>query len=865
MRKNTFLRLLSSCKNLSSLLKVHARLIVAGLGPVASATTHLINSYSSLQRCDLARSVLDSAPTPTTVSWNSMIRAYSRSNRHQEALKMYRSMVDRGLEPDGYTFTFVLKACTGAQDLQEGALIRREVCRRGLERDVFICTGLIDMYCKAGDLESAREIFDKLPVRDVVAWNSMMAGLSHSSDPLEALALFKRMQWTGVVPHSVSLLNLFPAVSRLADVDSCRCMHAYGIRMDFGSEVSNALIDTYSKCGDVESARLVFDLIHTRDDVSWSTMMAGYAHNGCFTEVLGLYDGMKEMDLQMNKVSVISALLAAGEIRDLEKGKEIHQCAKKRAIDMDVLVATPIITMYAKCGELEKAEKLLKGLPERDLVASSALIAVLVQSGHPEKALSVLKDMENENIKPNDVTLITILPVCTGLSSLRLGKSIHCYAIKADVGSGFSMGTALVSMYAKCGHFSYAHVIFDTMQYKDVVTWNALINGYSQNGELDRAIEMYQKLQFSGLHPDAGTMVGLIPACALLNDLKQGTSVHALSIKNGFDSDRHVNCALIDMYCKCSNLPSALSLFNRLDFIRDKVSWNIMIAAFTRNGDANKALSAFCQMRLEHHQPNLVTYVSILPAAAYLAALREGMSYHSCIVKMGFLSYVAVGNSLVDMYAKCGKIDLSKRCFDEMENKDTVSWNSMLAGYAVHGQGDHAVALFLLMQKNHIEVDYVSYVNVLSACRHAGLIEEGKKIFHTMQEECRIQPDVEHYACMVDLLGRAGLFDETLCLLEKMPMEPDAGVWGALLGASMMHSNVELGEVALKHLTEIEPENPTNFVVLSNMYAQSSRWADAGKRRLNLKDTGMKKTPGCSWFEVKDRTHAFLMGDSNQP
>ncbi|KAF8043646.1 hypothetical protein BT93_A1842 [Corymbia citriodora subsp. variegata] len=364
MRKNAYIRLLSPCKNLSSLLKVHARIIIAGLGQDASTTTHLINSYSSLQRCDLARSVLDSVPTPTVVSWNSMIRAYSRSNRHQEALKMYRSMVDRGLEPDRYTFTFVLKGCASALDLQEGALIRREVCRRGLETDVFICTALIDMYCKAGDLESAREIFDKMPVRDIVAWNSMIAGLSHSSDPLEALSLFKKMQLTGAVPQSISLLNLFPAVSRLAAIDLCRRMHAYGIRMDFGLEVSNALIDTYAKCGDVESAHLVFDLIHTRDDVSWSTMMAGYAHNGCFSEVLDLYDKMKEIDLQMNKVSIISALLAAGDIRDLEKGKQIHHFAKKQAVDMDVLVATPIMTMYAKCGELEKAEKLLRGSQE---------------------------------------------------------------------------------------------------------------------------------------------------------------------------------------------------------------------------------------------------------------------------------------------------------------------------------------------------------------------------------------------------------------------------------------------------------------------------------------------------------------------
>ncbi|PSS33289.1 Pentatricopeptide repeat-containing protein [Actinidia chinensis var. chinensis] len=861
-----YLSLLSSCKHLNSVLQIHGRLIISGLKPNNTTNTHLINSYSLFQKCDLARSVFDSTPNPDVILWNSMIRAYTRSNQHYKSLEIYHCMLEKSFEPDKYTFTFALKACTAILDLKEGFLIHRGIVEKGLECDVFIGTGLVDMYCKMGDLNLAREVFDKMPSKDVVAWNAMIGGLSQSPDPSEAFGLFWNMQMNGgVKPNSVSLLNLFPAVSKLLDIKSCKALHGYVIGRVFPQAVLNGLIDMYSKCGRDDVAHLVFDRMWGQDDVSWGTMMAGYAHNGSFCQVLELFDHMKRENLKINKVSVVSALLAAAETRDLQKGKEIHNCAIEQSLDSNILVATPLMTMYAKCGELEKAKELFTGLQGRDVVAWSAAIAVFAQSGYPGEALALFRDMLKNNLKPNRVTLVSALPACGELLSARVGKSLHCYAVKSEIDSDISTGTALVSMYAKCQLFTHAMTVFKRLPQKDVVTWNALITGYAQIGEPTRAMEMYYQLRLSGVHADSGTMVGVVPACGLLGDLDQGNCIHGLIKKCGFDTDCHVKNALIDMNAKCGNLLAAESLFNEAEFARDEVSWNTMIGGYVQNGYAKEAIVAFHQMKLEALQPNLVTIVSVLPAAAYLAAIKEGMCFHAYVIQMGFQSNTVVGNSLIDMYAKCGRLDFSEKVFNNMENKDDISWNSMLAGYAVHGQGDRAIACFSRMQESDVGVDSISFLTVLSACRHAGLIEEGRKIFYLMQKKHNLDPDLEHYACMVDLLGRAGLFDEATDLIRTMPVEPDAGVWGALLGACRMHSNVKLGELALDHLVKLEPRNPAHHVVLSSIYSQSGRWSDAKHMRLKVSEAGLKKTPGCSWVDIRNGVHAFRVGDESHP
>ncbi|KAL2896961.1 hypothetical protein RDABS01_038745 [Bienertia sinuspersici] len=844
-----YVNLLSSCRNLKSLFSIHGRLVVLGMtqsynNPIL---IHLISSYSSFQKCHFSRLIFDSVTNPGVILYNSMIRAYSRLDQYDEALQLYHKMLDKELEPDKYTYTFVLKACAGKLDFEEGIKIHNDVIRRQLELDVYISTGLVDMYCKMGQLDLALKVFDKMPKTDVVSWNAIIAGLSKDGDPSVALDFVQTMQLVGIVPNSVTLLNLFPTLCKLENVSLCRSVHGFVIRRDFRLKVYNGLIDTYSKCGVVEDARIIFDQLYDRDHVSWGTMMAGYAHNGYFWEVLELFDEMKSKSALMNTISVISSCLAASELRDLEEGRKIHNLALQYSMDSDNVVATSLMTMYVKCGELETANQLFRALKEKDYVAWSALIAALVQSGFPVRAMFLFREMVHEKLKPSSVTLLSTFPACAELLSSKPGKSIHCYCLKAGMDTEVAVGNSIVSMYAKRELFAQALSSFDRMPCKNVVSFNSLISGFAQSGNTCQVKKMFQKLLSSGLKPDSETMVGVIPACALSQDLEHGTCVHGFTIKVGSVSDCHVKNALIDMYAKCCRLSSAETLFYETDFIKDEVSWNVIIAGYVHSRRSKEALFAFYRMKSEGLRPSAVSMVSVLPAAADLTTLVEGMALHACVVRMGFQSNAHISNSLIDMYSKCGHFDCSEKLFDEMKDKDTVTWNTMMAGYAVHGHATRAIELFSQMQSENVMLDSVTFLSVLSACRHGGLVEEAKGIFNSMHDKFHHEPKLEHYACMVDLLGRGGLFNEIMSLVNKMPLEPDAALWGALLGACRMHSNSELAEVALNKLVKLEPGNSAHYIGLSNIYAQTGRWVEAKNMRLKQTDAGLKKIPGCSW------------------
>ncbi|XP_011624817.1 pentatricopeptide repeat-containing protein At2g39620 [Amborella trichopoda] len=849
-----YTNLLSSCKNLSSLKQIHGRLIALGLESDHSLEAKLLNLYSVYHGSVGGRLIFDFSKTPTVILWNSMIKVYNKSNLYREALVLYTDMLKQAIEPDNYTFPFVLKACTGSLCLEMGFSLHGEVVKRGFGLDGYICTGLIDMYCKFGYTEFAREVFNKMSERDVVAWNAMISGYSQVGDPKEALKVFREMQMVGIEANSVSLLNLFPSVCWLSSLVLCKCLHCFAIKREFELSVFNGLIDLYAKCGNVEASRRIFDRLLKRDDVSWGSLISAYSQNGYSVEALEIFGVLKRDKVRLNQVQIVGALLAATDLRDIEKGKEIHDYLIQRGTSLDIEVSTTLITMYAKCGNLNLAKELFNGIENGDLVAWSAMISALAHGEHPNEALQFFREMQNVNLKPNRVTIVSVLPSCAEISALKLGKSIHGYVMKVDMGMGLdvSIGTALVAMYVKCGCFSHAKLWFHEMPCKDVVTWNAMVNGYAQMGHAHKAMETFRHMQSVGLKLDSSTLVGLLPSCALLKAINNGNCIHGHAIKLGFESDLHVMNATIDMYAKCGCIGHAEKLFET-EFVKDEISWNTMIAGYAQNGRPKDAVSIFCWMReKEELQPNLVSIVNIIPAYAQLAALNEGKTIHSYIVKTGFFSSIIVINSLIDMYSKCGHLGMAREIFDLMPHRDMVSWNAMLSGYAIHGHGQDAIFLFSQMRENSVLFDDLSLLSVLSACRHEGLVDEGLRIFESMRYENYIEPNMEHHACMVDLLGRAGKIEEAWAFIQRMPMKPDAGVWGALLGACRIHLNVELGERALSHLVDLEPENPAHYVVLSNIHASLGRWDDAHKMRMVMHSKRLKKIPGCSWIGGED-------------
>eukprot|EP01018_Ginkgo_biloba_P011244 Gb_34298 [translate_table: standard] len=620
----------------------------------------------------------------------------------------------------------------------------------------------------------------------------------------------------------------------------------------------------YAICGSMAHARLVFDKISERNSFLWNMMIRGYACNGLCEETLSLYHQMQREGVQPDNFTFPFVLKACAALSALQEGKEIHDDIVRAGFESDVFVGNSLVAMYAKCGSIDLARHLFDKMPKRSVVSWNAMIAGYAQNGHANEALSLFHQMKLADVIPDKATIVSVLPACAELGDLQNGKDVHAYVIRNKFESDISVGNSLVAMYAKCGSADFARQMFDKISNKDVVSWTTMIAGYTQNGQASEALALYHQMQLAGIKPNSLTMVGVLPACANLAALHQGKWIHAYIIRNGFESDVIAGTALIDMYTKCGNMESAYQLFDNMS-ARNVVSWNAMIVGYTQNAQANEALTLFHQMQLEGIRPDRATMVSVLPACAHLAALQQGKWIHGYIIRSGFEPDVCVGTALIDMYAKCGSIEIACQIFEKMSQRDVVSWSAMIAGYGMHGQGKDALALFSQMQETGMKPNPITLTSVLYACSHAGLVDEGWKYFNCMSRDFCITPGMDHYACMVDLLGRAGRLDEAQDFIKKMPIEANAEVWGPLLGACRIHCNIELGESVAEHLFNMEPKNAGNYVLLSNIYAAASKWDGVTKVRTMMKERGVTKTPGCSLIEVNNRIHAFIAADRSHP
>lgn len=385
-----------------------------------------------------------------------------------------------------------------------------------------------------------------------------------------------------------------------------------------------------------------------------------------------------------------------------------------------------------------------------------------------------------------------------------------------------------------------------------------------ERGFYEQSLSLYSQMQREGVLPDKFTFPFVLKACAGLADLQQGKGIHHDIIKRGVETNVYVDCALMDMYCKGRSVDNARRVFNKMSE-QNVVSWTAMIAGYVQNGYANEALEAFCQMQVAGVKPNLVTLTSVLPVCDQLAALRLGEQFHNHIIKNEFQSDAFVASALIDMYTKCGSVEDAWQVFDKISKRDVALWNSMIVGYGMHGYGKEALGLFDRMQLEGVKPDHVTFIHILSSCSHSGLLDEGLQCFDCMSRYYHISPKVHHYACVVDLLGRKGCLVEAYDFIMNMPLQPDGVVWGALLTACRIHHNVEIGELAAERLFVLEPDNCGNYVIMSNIYADAGRWDDVKNVRMMMKHRGFKKRPGCSWIEVNNTAHAFLVGDTTHP
>ncbi|XP_057835660.2 pentatricopeptide repeat-containing protein At1g11290, chloroplastic [Cryptomeria japonica] len=684
--------------------------------------------------------------------------------------------------------------------------------------------------------------------------------LFYIKQPLRDKIPFKKTQFhTNVSAYPYSLI-----LENCKNIQTLKKTHTHVITTGLSNNniLAAKILALYAMLGNLDDANKIRE--HNSNAFLWNALIGVYARNECCHEALELYTKMRVFGIESDNFTYPLVLKACAGILGLKEGREIHCDIVKKGFELDVFVGVGIIDMYGKCGIFEDARQMFDKMSERDVVAWNAMISGCAQNGCSNEAFELFKEMQLADLRPNSSTLVGVLGVCDIVGGLERGQQIHGYVVKSGCECNAFLGTSLVELYAKCGDIEAAALVFEKMYEKSVVSWNAMISGYAQNGYANEALKLFYQMQFGDVELNSLTVVSVLLACAQLRALEEGKWIHDYAIRSGLELDVFVGTALIDMYSKCGRIDTARQLFDEMPR-KNVVSWTAMIGGYSYHGYANEAFKLFNQMQLANVQPNSVTLVNMLLACTLLGVMQQGKSIHNYIVRRGFDLDVSMQNTLVDMYAKCGSIELSCGLFNKMPKRNLASWNVMVAAYRIHGLAKDALALFVQMQQIGIRPDHITFICVLSACSHAGLVDEGRRCFDSMTIEYCITPEMKHYACMVDLLGRSGHLDEAHDFIKKMPLEPDASVWGALLGACRIHNNIKLGEHAANCLIELKPDDAGYYVLLSNIYAAAGRWDSVMKVRTTMKDRGVKKSPGCSLVEINNRVYAFLVGDRSHP
>eukprot|EP01018_Ginkgo_biloba_P009821 Gb_15508 [translate_table: standard] len=578
--------------------------------------------------------------------------------------------------------------------------------------------------------------------------------------------------------------------------------------------------------------------------------------HGRLKEALVVLHFMDNRDVLQDDSAYASLLQGCGKLNALLEGKLVHAHIIQTGFSPNTSLGNKLLSMYAKCGSLVDARQAFEEMPQRNVVSWTAMIATYARHGRAQEALTLFYEMQRAGIQPDEFAFASVLPACANMAALEHGKKLHEDIIRSGFQSNVFVASALVDTYAKCGSIDDARIVFDKMPERNMVSWTAIIGGYAQNGHVHEALELFEEMP----RRDAVSWNVMIAGYA------QNGHVHeALKLFEKMPERNLVSWNAIIAGCaQHGYVDEALKLFHQMPK-QDVVSWTAMIAGYAQNGHFDEALKLFRQMQLKVVKPNSVTFAAVLPACANLAVLQQGKEVHAYIIRNEIQSYVSVGNALVDMYAKCGSIVYARKMFDKIPERNVVSWTAMIAGYAMHGYGVEALQLFEKMEHSGVKPDGVTFIGVLSACCHAGLVDDGWQYFKRMNRDYHITPAAKHYCCMVDLLGRAGHLDEAQAFINKMPVKPNSAVWGSLLAACRTHTNIELGEYVAERLFQLEPENTAHYVLLSNIYAAAGRWDDKEKVRKIMKDRKLKMRPGLSWIEVDNKVHTFLVGDRSHP
>ncbi|XP_074589762.1 pentatricopeptide repeat-containing protein At1g08070, chloroplastic-like [Curcuma longa] len=594
--------------------------------------------------------------------------------------------------------------------------------------------------------------------------------------------------------------------------------------------------------------------------------------------------------------NIISLLQQPGAVHLHRHLAQIHSLFIRSQPDLlPLLLDHVLLTLSPSPAAAMDALEMFESIPQPESDLCGRIVSAFSKLSLHREVLAAFFSAHRKGTPLPFPSISLALKACASIPDSEQGRQVHCHLLLRGLGSNVFIQAALIDFYCKAGDLSSAQRAFDDIAAKDPVpvnclisgyskagnvlqarrlfdemtkrtsaSWNSMISCYSRSGDFPEALRLFERMQQENARPNGITAVTLLSICAKLGDLKTGEKVKCLIADTGLQKDLILQTALLEMYVKCGDVDKARQVFDEMAH-RDVVAWSAMISGYAQNGKSEEALDLFERMRTKNCKPNEVTLVGILSASAQLGSAEIGERIGSYIEGQGLATGVHVCSALVDMYSKCGNIHGARRVFDKMKERDVVTWNSMIAGLALNGLAEDSFRLYRRMKVENFKPNDITFVGLLTACTHAGRVEQGLATFHSMKLKHGIAPKVEHCACIVDLFCRSGRLEDAYKFICEMEVEPNVVIWGTLLSSCRIHSNVELAKICMKKLLVLEPENSSNYVLLSNVYADAGRWNDVKEIRNLMKRKNVQKLSAYSWIELDGEVHKFLVEDSYHP
>ncbi|KAK8494618.1 hypothetical protein V6N13_029858 [Hibiscus sabdariffa] len=681
----------------------------------------------------------------------------------------------------------------------------------------------------------------------------------------QVLSNYREMQRYGVQPSDPSLFSpILKASLNLCSIYYGKSIHSSLIKQGYESfaSIGNSIVDFYMKFGDLKSALGAFHRMQNRDSVSWNIIIYGHLIRGDTEESLWWFNKARVASFTPNTSTLVLLIQACRNVGAYHKGLEIHGFVIRSGLSAIGSIQNSLISVYV-CIDMGSAQKLFDEMSEKDVISWSVMIEGYLQSEEPDFALQLFREMVSEGgIQPDGITAASVLKACGRLKDMDLGELVHGVVIKRGDYDDLFIGNSLINMYSKCNAVGSAFQVYREMSRKNNVSWNSMLFGFVFNEKYSEALSLFNLMGEEGVEVDEVTIVNFLHICKHFVLASPCKSVHCLIIRWEYELNDLVINSLIDAYAKCNLVDLAWKLFDGWKG-RDAVAWSTMIAGFAHCGKPDEAVRVFCEMIKTQEKPTFITIMNLLEACSISAELGRSKWAHGVAIRRDTAVDVAVATAIVDMYAKCGAIDTSRRVFNQMQQKNVVSWSAMVAAYGMNGLPNEALALLPEMKSQGLKPNSVTALSVLSACSHGGLVKEGLAFLNSMVHEYGIVPESEHYSCVIDMLGRAGKVDIAMELIKQIPggLKVGASAWGALLSACRSHGKSELGAGALSHILELEPMNSAGYLLGSSMYAAEGSWNDARTMRRLVKERGVRVCAGYSLVHVGNRACRFVAGD----